>query len=109
MEVEVAAPPAQPKEQCPDCKEMRVLRIWRGQPICWECWHWHKLGRNEANYWTTGIAALFKNEYGYGPDPNDVRQWEKWGVVEEVATALRTLEDLAKRYQAKLDERKARG
>jgi len=91
---------------CDMCGQTRVLRGWRGQDVCWECWDWWKLGRNAAMFWTTGIKALSRNEYGTGPDPLDVRQWREWGVLEDMATALRTLEDVGARYQALLDKKR---
>ena len=73
-------------------------RYWRGSAICWSCWHWNKLGINEAKFWVRGIGMLTENEFGSGPDINDAMQWDRWGVKDEVFAAIETLNSLQDRY-----------
>jgi hypothetical protein len=75
-------------------------RFWNGSPTCWKCWHWWKLGVNEAKFWHLGITTLTHNDFGYGPDPNDLLQWDKWDMRADVIKALETLEKLKAKYVA---------
>jgi len=75
-----------------------------GTPTCWKCWHWWKLGYAEAKFWYLGISQLRDNDFGSGPDMNDLMQWDRWEVKDEVLAALETLEKLKARYVAAAEE-----
>jgi hypothetical protein len=65
-------------------------RIWNGAPICWRHWYWVKLDSPAADYWIERVDNLFEQ----GPDAYDYKQWETWGIAEEVTQALNTLKRL---------------
>ena len=94
---------------CEMCNTNEVQRGWRGMDVCWSCWNWYKLGSPANKYWQKALDGLYSNEFGSGPDFNDLRQWEAWGIKAEVIQALNTLEDLRKRYVAQKEEHENRG
>jgi len=107
MEQQAAPTPAEPDYgPCDYCKKP-AQRYWRGGPVCWSCWHWYKLGSQEAAYWIHAIEGLFTcDQHGSGPDPNDYEQWNRWEMRDEVVAALNTLTALQKKYLAEVEKHK---
>jgi hypothetical protein len=81
-------------------------KISSGSPECWRCWGWRKHKGTETRFWRLGIDTLFQNKFGTGPDMNDITQWERWGVVDEMVAALWSLRKLHGLYVEREDAHK---
>jgi len=91
-------------KKCQYCgRRSRSVSMHSGILECDRCWDWRKLDHNAALFWKKGIDTLFQNEFGTGPDFNDWRKWDQWGMKEEVTRALYTLMALGHAYDEMLN------
>jgi hypothetical protein len=92
--------------KCAYCgEEQENPRRHSGVIECGSCWNWRKILGPQAKYWMSGIEGLFHNDFGFGPDPNDYMEWNRWGIDKEVENALIVLKKLQKRYEEEAQKR----
>lgn len=85
--------------KCASCQR-EASKFSSGVPECWVCWEFRKLLGPESKFWIEGIGKLFSNDFGSGPDLNDLSRWKNLGILDEVSEALHVIDKLGDLYEA---------